>query len=268
MRKFRQEGHKPGALKKPGGSSVRAEKKFEKAKLMSKTEIKENKKYYSLLKKSNVFKGMSDEALPELMQKLGGYVRSFQKHEIVKNAGDNLSDLGIVLKGNIQASMPTDEKDQIIERFTEGETFAEAAVFAGKISPVEIRAVESSVLAFLPAEPILRGYADPDIARLGMNLLEETAKKTLKLSMKIRILKEKRLIVRIMMYMRSLTPDDNGVITLPYNKTELAQFLGVNRSSLSRELAEICDAGLIEMKKNRIKILNPIVREMMMQEVF
>ena len=67
-----------------------------------------------------------------------------------------------------------------------------------------------------------------------------------------------------MMYMRSLTPDDNGVITLPYNKTELAQFLGVNRSSLSRELAEICDAGLIEMKKNRIKILNPIVREMMM----
>ena len=69
------------------------------------------------------------------------------------------------------------------------------------------------------------------------------------------------------MYMKSLTPDENGVITLPYNKTELAQFLGVNRSSLSRELNQICDSGLIEMKKNKIKILNPMVREMLMEEL-
>ena len=226
----------------------------------------EKERYYEMLKANSIFNGISKDAFPALLKELGGYFKSYKKHEIVRCKEENLAAVGIVLSGSIQASMPNTEKDQIIERFEEGATFGEAAVFGNQISPVEIRAMESSVLVFLPAKEILNGYRNPNIAKIGMNLLQETAKKTLKLSMKIRILKEKRLRVRIMMYLKSLTPDENGIITIPYHRTDLAQYLGANRSALSRELAFMTDAGLIRIDKKKVKILNPMIWEMMQEE--
>lgn len=229
--------------------------------------MSEKEQYYEMLQKSRVFKGISKEALPQLLNELGGYFKSYKKHETVRHGGEGLASLGLVLCGEIQASMPNMEKDQIIERFVAGETFGEAAVFANQVSPVEIKAMEPSVLVFLPAKEILNGYKNPDIARLGMNLLQETARKTLKLSMKIRILKEKRLRVRIMMYLKSLTPDANGILTMNYNRTDLAQYLGANRSALSRELALMCEAGMIKVEKQKVKILNPMIWKMMQEEM-
>ena len=233
---------------------------------MDKREENKKTKLYALLKNSSAFRGIPDEKMPELIQSLGGYFKKYSKNEIVRNGGEKLTELGIVLKGSLQASMANLEKDQIIERFMPGETFAEAAVFSDQISPVEIKAVENTTIVFLPASAILNGYDNPDIAKLGMNLLQETSKKTLKLSMKIRILKEKRIGVRLMMYLKTLTPDENGIRTLPFNKTELAQFLGANRSSLSRELASAQEKGMIEITGKKIKV-NPMVWMVLQEEL-
>ena len=229
--------------------------------------MSEKEQYFEMLEKNSIFRGISSESLSRLLDELGGYFKCYDKYEIVRSGGEPLDALGIVLAGNIQASMPNVEKDQIIERFSQGSTFAEAAVFGNQVSPVEIRALESSVIVFLPAKNILEGYCNPDIAKLGMNLLQETARKTLKLSMKIRILKEKRLRVRILMYLRSLTPNENGVLEVPYNKTDLAQYLGANRSALSRELSIMCDTGMIQIDKQNIKIMNPMIWKMMQEEM-
>ena len=223
--------------------------------------------YFELLQEAAVFRGIPEETIPELLKKLGGYFKTYEKHETVRRAGEPLMALGIILKGSIQASMVSMEKEQIIERFHAGSIFGEAAVFGSQVSPVEIHAMEPAVLAFLPAKEILSGYKDPDIAKLGMNLLQETAKKTLNLSMKIRILKENRLRVRIMMYFRSLKPDENGVLTMNYNRTDLAQYLGANRSALCRELGVMSDEGLIRVDKRKVKILNPMIWKMMQEEM-
>lgn len=223
--------------------------------------------YYELLKKIGIFQGIPQEELPALFKALDAHFRSYQKNEMVRRGGEPLKALGIVLSGTIQASMPGMEKEQIIERFPAGETFGEAAVFGNQMSPVEIQALEPSILVFIPARQILEGYKNPSIAKLGMNLLQETASKTLKLSMKIRILKENRLRTRILMYFRSLSPDENGVLMLPYSRTDLAQYLGANRSALCRELGVMCDEGLIEMEKRKVKILNPMLWKKMQEEM-
>ena len=51
-----------------------------------------------------------------------------------------------------------------------------------------------------------------------------------------RILAQKRLRDRLKIYLQTLTPDEKGCYSLPYTRTELADFLCVDRSALSREL--------------------------------
>ena len=223
-------------------------------------------KYYKLLMGHSIFQGIDKEEIPKLLNELGGHFENCKKQEIIREAGEPFDLLGIVLTGIVQASMPNLEKEQIIERFPAGSSFGEAAVFGNRVSPVEIIALEPSVIVFIPAMEIINGYNNPNIAKLGMNLLQETAQKTQKLSMKIRILKEKRLRVRIMIYLRSLTPDKDGVLTLPYNKTELAQYLGANRSSLSREFTMMSEAGIIEIDRQKVKILNPRICNILQEE--
>lgn len=229
--------------------------------------MNKQEKYYQILKKHPIFREINEEELPSLLTELGGYFKDYQKNERIRSCGQELSSLGIVLTGGIQASMPKDDNDQIIERFRAGDTFGEAAVFAGQISPVDITAMEKSVLVFIPARNILEGYRNPLTAKLGMNLLQETSRKTLKLSMKIRILKEKKLRVRIMRYLGSLVPDGKGMLTMTYNRTDLAQFLGVNRSALSRELAALVQEGILSLDKQKVKIENPMMFKMMQEEM-
>jgi CRP-like cAMP-binding protein len=47
-----------------------------------------------------------------------------------------------------------------------------------------------------------------------------------------------------------------SLITLPLNREDLADYLGVNRSALSRELSNMKSDGLIEYKKSSFSILN------------
>ncbi|MGL5352450.1 MAG: Crp/Fnr family transcriptional regulator [Clostridium sp.] len=46
------------------------------------------------------------------------------------------------------------------------------------------------------------------------------------------------------------------IVKLTINKKELAEYLGVQRPSLSRELINMQDDGIIECNKNEIKILD------------
>lgn len=73
---------------------------------------------------------------------------------------------------------------------------------------------------------------------------------------KVRILAQKRLRDRLKIYLQTLTPDSKGCYHLLYSRTELADFLCVDRSALSRELCRMRDEKLLEFSGARIKILD------------
>ena len=53
--------------------------------------------------------------------------------------------------------------------------------------------------------------------------------------------------------MHSLAPDSEGYLHVPFTQTALAEFLGVNRSALSRELGRMQDENLIEVNDKKIE---------------
>ena len=51
---------------------------------------------------------------------------------------------------------------------------------------------------------------------------------------------------------------NNRVIYLPFNLTDLADYLAVNRSAMQRELKNLKNEGFIEIKDKKIKLLYDI----------
>lgn len=74
---------------------------------------------------------------------------------------------------------------------------------------------------------------------------------------KVRILAQKRLRDRLKIYLQTLTPDEKGCYSLPYTRTELADFLCVDRSALSRELCRMRDERILDFFGAKIHLLNP-----------
>ena len=49
---------------------------------------------------------------------------------------------------------------------------------------------------------------------------------------------------------------NSAVITIPFNRQQLADYLSVDRSAMSSELGKMRDDGLLEFEKNRFKLIS------------
>ena len=163
----------------------------------------------------------------------------------------------LLLKGRIESSFQNESFDQItMHRFGGGYLFGEALVINDtKISPVQVRAVENCTILFINLKAIyLSRETSPLSLKLAENLIKSLAKKNLILNLKVRILSQKGLRDKIMIYLSTLPKDKEGFITVPFTQTALAEYLGVNRSALSREFGRMQDDGILVIDKNKIKV--------------
>ena len=93
---------------------------------------------------------------------------------------------------------------------------------------------------------------DPDgTAQLTAGL----ARKVLDMNERVQVLLKHSLREKITALL-DLYKEQNGcTFTVPLNREEMAEYLGCDRSALSRELARMSGEGIIEYKRNSFKVL-------------
>lgn len=135
--------------------------------------------------------------------------------------------------------------------------FGEALVINNaKNSPVQVRTVEDCIVLFIDLKVIYHSdVQSPLHVILTENLIKSLARKNLILNQKVRILSRKSLRERILFYLGTLPKDKNGWVKIPFNKTVLAEYLGVNRSALSRELGRMQDEEILISDGRKMKTL-------------
>ena len=216
-----------------------------------------NKDYLSSIRKCYLFDGIEDEQLTEAIMLLNGRIRKIQKDEFIVRLGDELKSAGLLLRGRIESSFQNESFDQItMHRFGGGYLFGEALVINDtKISHVQVRAVEECTILFIDLKTIyLSEETSPLRLNLAGNLIKSLAKKNLILNQKVRILSQKGLRDRIIIYLSTLPKDSEGFVTIPFTQTALAEHLGVNRSALSREFGRMQDEGILVIDKNKMRV--------------
>ena len=215
-----------------------------------------NQEYLYSIRKCYLFDGIKDEQLTEAIKLLNGRIRKVEKDDFIVQLGGVLRNAGLLLKGKIESSFQNENYDQItMHTFGGGYLFGEAIVInSAKNSPVQVRAVEDSIVLFIDLSEIYQSEIASTLRMiLAENLIKSLARKNLILNQKVRILSQKSLRDRILIYLGTLPKDKNSFVKIPFTQTALAEYLGVNRSALSRELGRMQNEGLLIVDKEKMK---------------
>ena len=213
------------------------------------------KEYLYVLRSVGLFKSIEASELESLLGCIGAEIKNIRRDGIVLLAGDEPRHVGIVLTGQLHIIREDYNGNRsLIAVLAPGDIFAEALCCAGvPYSPVTVMAEKDSVVMLLGFARIL--YTCSNSCSFHKKLIENTlrliANKNLMLQSHMEIISLKSVRARVMRYLESFMSKQGREITIPLNREELADYLCVERSALSHELARMKNDGLIEYRKNR-----------------
>lgn len=224
--------------------------------------MKQLEPYENIVEKSSLLAGIDRSRYEEALNLMDASIHTASKNEHLIDLGDPFPRAFYLLEGSLEGSFFNESYDQIIlNQFLPGSIIGESFSCIRKgsrpiASPVRLRAECGSV--YLSLDLIrLRSQCSGCSSvhhELLANLMLEFAQKNVFLQKKVRILSQKNTRDRIMLYLSSLPKSKKGFVTLPFSKTALSEFLGLNRSSMSRELSRMEEDGLIRVDGRRIYI--------------
>lgn len=218
-----------------------------------------NDTWLGVLCRMPLFQGISREDLILLMNCINPQVCTYEAHALIASAGDDLTGIGIMLKGRAAVSKENTAGDRmILSLLGPGDMFGEMPAFSGSnIWPATICAQEPSTVLFLPPGMIVSGchMACERHRMLTRNMLGVLTRKALLLNHKLDYLTIKSLRGRISTYLLEQRMEaGSDTFVLPMKRHELADFLNVSRPSLSREMCRMREEGLIDFYRSSVRI--------------
>ncbi len=217
--------------------------------------------YYSILKQCGMFNGIQPRKYNEVLTCLNASVRQYPRNAHIVELGEQSHNTGVLLDGSMEEFLYDENGNQVsICSFAAGQVFgAELACTGWTTSPVCLRAASDCTVMLLDFSALMsqQTLTCPCRMQVTANLMQDMARQLLFFNTKVRILAQKRLRDRLKIYLQTLTPDEKGCYTLPYNRTGLADFLCVDRSALSRELCRMRDEGVLDFSGSKLQLLDP-----------
>ncbi len=218
------------------------------------------KKYIEAIKRCPLFEDIEEENLLAMLNCLGAKVAEFDKKYTIFAEGKPATYIGIVLSGSVQITK-TDfyGNRSILEISRTGEMFCEAFACAEVMSiPVSVVAAEPSEIMFINCSHILHtchnncGFHQ----KLIFNLMKSLARKNLVFHRKIEITSKRSTREKLMAYLMFCASKENSpIFEIPFDRQELADYLGVERSGLSSEISKLKKEGVIDAHKNTFRLL-------------
>jgi CRP-like cAMP-binding protein len=138
--------------------------------------------------------------------------------------------------------------------------FAEAMVCAGiSVSPVSVQSLSDLRICYIDYSKVVKscGSSCGFHSRLIQNMLHILAVKAILFNKKLDYLLLKGMRERITAYLLDQSGSNGSLeFKIPFNREEMADFLAVDRSAMSRELGKMRSEGLIDFNKNSFVILD------------
>jgi len=206
-----------------------------------------------------LFDGMSIEEIGEVLSKVNVIAKRFRKYDSIVLAGDCVENVCILLSGTVQMIKEDIWGDKsIISNINAGAVFAEN--FFGRSydhSIVSFFASSDSEILMLPFGKFFENPgSSPANQKLICNFVSIMADNNIKLIEKTEILSKKTLRGKIMAYLeQEAKRTKENRVTVPFNRTDLANYLDADRSALTRELTRMANDGLITFERNTFEIL-------------
>lgn len=219
------------------------------------------KKYFDVLRRCKLFNGIADENLLPVMSCLNVTVQKFGKKETVIADGDDIKNIGIILKGSVNIEqLDYFGNRSIMAKVGESELFGETFSCAGvEKSPVSVVAQEACEIMLVDCIRLLKtcSNACEFHRRMIYNLMRVLATKNMMFHQKIEITSKRTTREKLITYLLFQAKSaGSSSFTIPYDRQQLADYLEVDRSGLSAEISKLRNEGFLESQKNKFKLLS------------
>lgn len=218
------------------------------------------KEYLSELKTMKLFYGIQESEMTAMLGCIGAYLKEYKKNQYIITLEENVEAVGILLSGKVD--MIKEDlwgNKTLLVSMQKGELFGESfSCGIVKNATVSFVADTASMILFLPFSRILRtcNMSCKFHHRLIENMVTVIAEKNIVLMDKVDILSKKTLRKKIATYLlQEASKQQSLYFDIPLGRVQLAEYLCVDRSALTRELNTMKAEGYIDFDKNTFRVL-------------
>ncbi len=211
--------------------------------------------YFEVLAGLDLFKSFSRDELKARLDDSGYDVKRYEKDQIIHLQNEVCQSMDIILEGRVVIQKIDEEGNVLtINVLSAPEIIGAHLIFStNNIYPMTVVAESEVVILRLNRKLIIElGQSDPDFM---VALLQVISDRIMILADKIRTISHKTIREQVTAFLTyEYYIQKSRVIELKYSKKELAERLGVQRTSLSRELNKMRRDGLLDYDARTITL--------------
>ena len=216
--------------------------------------------YFDILRSCALFSGMQNDEVASMLSCLNGRVMTAGREQVIFQEGDPADFVGIVLQGTVRILIEDLCGNRtVVGQAEEGEVFGEAFSCAGvQRLPVSVVAVQPGKILLLDLRRVLTVCSNSCAFhnRLVQNLVRVLAERSLQLNQRLNVAFRRTTREKLMAYLLSeAKARGSNQFAIPFDRQELADYLGVDRSAMSAELSRMQKDGLLETHRSWFKLL-------------
>lgn len=209
------------------------------------------------IKKNQLFIGLSDESIRNVLKEIKYYIKTYSKGEIIAHEDDECRSLSLVLSGVVEIQrLYLNGKYIVLNRLNEGDVFGEALVFSkARTYPATVISLNESKVLFIDKSDILKILTKEE--KVLENFISLLSNKVFILNSKIKSISFKSVRQKVIGYiLNEVKEQKSNSIMLKNTKEEIAALLAIPRPSLSRELINLRNLGYIKFDRKKITVLD------------
>lgn len=206
----------------------------------------------------NIFEGISSKNKRKLLKNLGADTLHYTKDQSVIRLFKDDNNINFIVKGNVKVILNNINGNQIItEDLYDGDVFSSTINYIDENETDAIVTEDTEIISMnqkdiLDFKDNSKSYYNTFIKNLYIIMTKKISER----NERIQILTKKTIRYRLLEYFEIMRKKNNSLnIYLPYNYIDLAAYIAVDRSAMSRELSNLKDEGFINIKGKKITIL-------------
>jgi CRP-like cAMP-binding protein len=220
---------------------------------------------YQLLSQCPLFRGIPEKENKNLLEQIHFQIKSYQKDDIVTDAGEQVKNLLIVLSGSVRGEMiDYSGKTVKIEDIEAPKPLAAAFLFGKENKyPVTVTANNTVKILAIPVSEFLKLLQLN--SQLLKNYLHSISTRAQFLSQKLHFLSFKTIKEKVAHFLLQATGEQYHSFELKNTQQQLADLFGVTRPSLARVFGEMQKEGHIKIENKTVTLQNKTALNQLLQ---
>lgn len=214
-----------------------------------------NEKITRTLKIHPLFSNLTDVDRAEIL----GFAQLFKypAGKTIFNEGEECKGYYIVIDGSVKLyKLSPNGEEHIVELISDGQSFAEAVLFADKPYPVYAQTLKPTELLFFPKKEYLDYLCQkPDFL---LKIIASLSMRMHKLVVKIERLTLQDSIHKVASYLAENIDTATNAVELPASKNAISSYLDIEPETFSRALKILESKNFIQIDQNKRIVCNDI----------